>query len=424
MALGQEAVTVRSVAELRDEVARLRSALRAAEEQLAARADAERMNEVESVGITATESLPYARKLTQIAERITSVHAQGGFDATAAENSAVQFPVWSYSVRLPVLFGHDDNPLGLSNEVPRRRGLSHRDSTFIEMNPSLAFTLTESETSQWVFEYNLDKYYYLEQADINSLVNELAVRHIRKLGERDTIFVTAADQLKRVDEEGKYNQVLASLGWRHTWRDKRNASDVKYTFTSTEFELPDNSKIPAVLDPDNDTHGIGLAHTYILRADSTSGGKELALSGGYAFLTTNADGDDQDVDRHRISLELTGSPVAPGPATERNSWQQQLHKLQVQAKYVHDFDDYQHKTSTAGAGFAFARSANIDRASLSLTYPIGRQLNWEQQTAAQRRRGPVQALWIATYTYSRSDVNIFGEDKDNHVIKAGIIADF
>jgi hypothetical protein len=385
---------------LQNEVVRLRSALAAAEEELAAMKQAK----------------------TPITESKAVIEASAS-KLNIPETLKQEFPVWGYSVRLPVLVGYDDNPTGLSNEVPRRRGLSHRDSAFIELNPSLKFVRTEADKSKWTFEYNLDKYFYQQQADINLLVNEFKLTHERNLSDADTLSVTAGDQIRRTDEEGKANQFLTNVGLKHAW-DERSATTLEYSFSWTDFALPDNAKIPTVLDPDNKTNGIAISQSYVLRETAGEGGKAFALTGGYAFLTTNAEGADQDVNRHRLSITLAGSPFSP-TANDDDRLQKQLHKLQMQAKYVHDFDDYRHDTSTAGRGFEFKRSANSDRFFMTLTYPIERNLNWEQETSdTHRRRGPVQALWTITYSYSRSDSNIFGEDKDNHVIKAGIIADF
>lgn len=269
----------------------------------------------------------------------------------------------------------------------------------------------------------MDKYFFVEQADVNPLNNEWKVIYERALGDKDGIEATAGYTNRRVDEEAKSEQWLTNATWRHKWSD-RHSTGLEYSFSLTEFALPNDLKIPEVLDPDSTTHGLGIKHTYMLRTENKRGGAKLGVTFGYDFLTTDADGADQDVQRHRVSFTLKGSPFPPINDDESQEGGL-LHKLQMEAKYVHDFDDYRNETSTAGTGFQFNRSANIDRVQVTLTLPIDRELKWESVVKdTGRPRGPLQAFWTLGYAYTRTDSNIFGEDKDNHVIKAGIIADF
>jgi hypothetical protein len=399
---------------LRLRVERLRAALDDAEEKLAHAAKPR----AEKAGATTRANLPPPKDDALLASLLRK---QKG-SAEAEPPTKDSYPRYGYSIRLPILVGYDDNVLSLSNEKPRPEGLSHRDSSFIELNPSLTFTRTEADESKWTFLYNIDKYYFLEQADVNLMVHEVKLSYARKLTKHDMIEVTVGDQLRRIDEEADRNQILGNARLKHEWSGPLTTL-FRVSFASDEYELPDNSTVDPIADRDGETFGVGLSQEYVLRkSPEGSRGDPLVFSFGYEFLSTNADGRDEDFDRHRLVLGLRGSPFGYG--TER--WEHQLHKLQMQAQYSHDFDEYRNKHSKAGArGFEFERSVNADRLSVTWTYPIERNLNWEEtRKTDERRRGPVQAFWQLTYTYTRSDGNILGNDKDNHIIKAGVVGDF
>ena len=344
-----------------------------------------------------------------------AIAAASGLSIQAGELESMQagmatsdFPIWAYSIRLPVQYGYDDNPTGLSRDLPRREGLSHRSSSLIHLNPSVEFTMVQSELISWAFSYDLLKIYYLDQADINVTNNTFELSRTQKIGEHKLV-VSVSDEIDRVDEEGQSNQFKVRPTWKHKWDDCWS-TDFAYTFAWTDVALADDGKVPAVLDPDNKYHAVGLIQTY------TFPSSELKVSLGYQFFVVKTEGSVADKQRHRIYSKLAGKPFPI-------EWKR-LNALEVEVTYTHDFDDYENKDVGAPAGFNIVRSENIDAVSLTLTYPLGWTVQWEEEDSSGRRRGPVQAKWIAGYEYSNQDSNIRGRNSDNHIFRAGIVADF
>ena len=343
------------------------------------------------------------------------------------------FNVWSYQIKLPVSVGYDDNPAGLSNELPRAAGLSHRSSYFTQINPKLSIRMRTPEGVNWTFAYDLLKIYFHDQADMNVTNNTFAIVRAQDfnvneaLKSKDTLAIKLSDRVDRVDEEGQANAFSLNPSWTRTWNE-RHVTTLYYSFVWTDFALSDNAKVDPRKDPDFKAHFLGLTQAYYLRPEGKvpgklcdrAGGKDAPaeapdeddagfyLSVGYRHTWQDADGAEVDKRRNSVIVELAGQPFAyPSP----------LHKLELEASYAHHWDDYPTEPTAAGIGLGFQREDNKDEAGVVVTHPLDFCFKWVNG-------GPIDVKVFGAYDYSRLNSTVFGRDGDNHIVRFGVIGTF
>jgi hypothetical protein len=322
--------------------------------------------------------------------------------------------VWSYAIRLPISFGYESNPTGLSDDLPRALGLAHKGSSVIRINPSLKVTLETSPTVTWLFRYDLLHDFYNQRADINTDNHTFIIGRKQAFNDgQDTLNFTLRDDLLRVDEEGNANQFSTGPEWEHFWDKQIDSTILKYSFNINDFALSDNRKIDPVSDPDSKVHVLGLAQKRVMRQkdETIADDKAFSISLGLEHSWQDADGNDLDRQRNRLTLDTDGRPFPKSFGV--------FQPIGLELHYRHDFDDYDDRNSKAGpGGFEFDRSDNIDDFTAILSYPLNTGAKWKQIEK------PIKSSVFVNYHYDRRDSNIFGQDKDNHAIRVGVIGDF
>lgn len=168
-------------------MARLRTQLAAAEAKLAAQSD-----------VT-------AEKLPRVSE------GKNVLAETLAETDVLRpMAVWSYTIQLPIASGYETNPTGLSDELPRRPGLSHKSSAFTSISPNVRFTRKVSDELKWDIAYGLQRTYFHDQADINATGHAFTLSREQKF-DNWTLTLSAKDEYRLVDEEGTGNNVQGTI---------------------------------------------------------------------------------------------------------------------------------------------------------------------------------------------------------------------
>ena len=316
---------------------------------------------------------------------------------------------WRYQVQLPIRFGYESNALGLSDDVLRPKGINHRSSVFTEINPSLTVTYQADEATAFTFRYDLDKFYYQQQADINSTLHSFGLSGERIMGASILSFASTYAHVL-TDEEGTLDKFVAGPTVQQKWSD-RERGIFSYNFIVNEFLLPNNAKVLAVRDNDSVVHLVSVGHKHFIREEcAAKGDPGFAVTLTYQHTWEQADGADFDKQRNRVKLAFAGQLWGPDYKA--------LHPFGVQADYTHDFDDYANPNSRAGAsGFAFARNDNIDELNATINHPIDFHQVWKGGKA-------IASSAFVTYHYDRRDSNIIGFDRDDHRISFGITGSF